>query len=79
MAASISMGTELSLSSPVLLFEEPYVMRSFQIRELLNYDVARDGKRFVMLQPVEGESAPPTELHVVLNWFEELKRRVPTN
>ena len=40
--------------------------------DLLDYDVASDG-RFLMIQ----ESAP-TRIEVVLNWFEELKRRVPT-
>jgi hypothetical protein len=29
-----------------------------------------------MIQPVEPEQ-PATQIHVVLNWFEELKRRVP--
>jgi hypothetical protein len=28
-----------------------------------------------MLKP--SESAEPTQINVVLNWFEELKRRVP--
>ena len=43
-----------------------------------NYDVAPDGQRFLMLKPVEQEQAAPTQINVVLNWFEELKRRVPT-
>jgi hypothetical protein len=29
-----------------------------------------------MIQPVESEP-PATQINVVLNWFEELKRRVP--
>jgi len=29
-----------------------------------------------MIQPVEPEQ-PATQINVVLNWFEELKRRVP--
>lgn len=29
-----------------------------------------------MIQPVEGEGTP-RQIQVVLNWFEELKRRVP--
>ncbi|MGE5346504.1 MAG: hypothetical protein ACM3JH_11170 [Acidithiobacillales bacterium] len=35
----------------------------------------REGKRFVMIKfdPVKS----PKEIHVVLNWFEEVKRRVP--
>jgi len=31
-----------------------------------------------MLRPVEGEQAAPTQINVVLNWTEELKRLVPT-
>ncbi len=41
------------------------------------YDVAPDGQRFVMIK----DSAAPQEagqINVVLNWFEELKRLVPT-
>jgi hypothetical protein len=40
------------------------------------YDVAPDGKEFVMLQDVESRS---TKIHVVQNWFEDLKARVPPN
>jgi hypothetical protein len=39
-----------------------------------NYDVSPDGQRFLMVQ---GSDANLTQLNVVLNWFEELKRRVP--
>jgi len=42
-----------------------------------NYDVSRDGQRFLMLKPSEQEASAPTQINVVLNWFEELKRRVP--
>jgi len=38
---------------------------------------ARDGQRFLMLKSSEREAAAPTQINVVLNWFEELKRRVP--
>jgi hypothetical protein len=30
-----------------------------------------------MLKPSEQAQAAPTQINVVLNWFEELKRRVP--
>ncbi len=36
------------------------------------FDVAPDGQRFLMIQPVEPEQ-PATQINVVLNWFEELK------
>jgi hypothetical protein len=42
-----------------------------------NYDVSPDGQRFLMLKPPESAEAAPTQINVVLNWFEELKRRVP--
>ena len=43
-----------------------------------HYDVGPDGQRFLMLK--EDESAASTaQINIVLNWFEELKRLVPTN
>jgi len=42
------------------------------------YDVTPDGQRFLMLKPSEQAQAARTQINVVLNWFEELKRRVPT-
>ena len=41
------------------------------------YDIHPDGQRFVMVERIETE-ALPTEIQVVLNWFEELKRLAPT-
>jgi hypothetical protein len=43
-------------------------------------DIAPDGRRFVMLQStaLEEGAAEPQKLIVVLNWFEEVKRLVPT-
>ena len=43
-----------------------------------NYDVSPDGQRFLMLKPVGQERTAPTQINVVLNWTEELKRLVPT-
>jgi hypothetical protein len=37
-----------------------------------------DGRRFLMLKPTEQEATAPAQINVVLNWFEELKRRVPS-
>ncbi len=46
--------------------------RSFFGRE---YDVAPDGKRFVMVQPV-GQAASLPDIHVIVDFSEELKRLV---
>lgn len=56
-----------------LLFQVPYgVMDSVRP----NFDVAPDGQRFLMIKDAESESAP-AQINVVLNWFEEQKRRDP--
>ena len=41
------------------------------------YDVSADGQRFLMVRSQQGIGA--TSLYIVLNWFEELKRLVPTD
>jgi hypothetical protein len=57
------------------LFEDVYVPTS----STRNYDIHPDGKRFLMIKKVEGEEdVPITELIVVENWFEELKRLMST-
>jgi len=58
-----------------MLFEERYVPSA---ATLPDYDVSPDGQRFLMLKPVEQEQATLTQINVVLNWTEELKRLVPT-
>ena len=40
------------------------------------YDVSPDGRRFLMIQATEPEE-PATQVSVVINWFEELRRLVP--
>lgn len=42
-----------------------------------SYAISPDGKRFLMVKEVSGEG--PTEIVVVLNWVEELKRLVSTH
>ena len=46
-----------------------------------NYDIMPDGERFVIVAPASRTNAAPTvqQVRVVLNWFQELKERVPVN
>ena len=39
-----------------------------------NYDVSPDGQRFLMVKPGPEQEQTPTQINVVLNWTEELKR-----
>ena len=70
---SISTGLGTDPGTPRLLFEEQYFSQTFAS----NYDVSPDGQRFVMIR--EDELSAPTQINVVLSWFEELKRLVPAN
>jgi len=58
---------------PQLVFEVPYLTDQFGTS---NYDISPDGQRFLMIKQ---EQTAEAQIHVVLNWFEELKRLVPTN
>jgi serine/threonine protein kinase/WD40 repeat protein len=66
MAVDIKTESAFMAGKPKLLFEGQF-----------GYDdVAPDGQRFLMTQSVEPEQ-PSTKINLVLNWFEELKRKVP--
>jgi len=74
---STSVQTEggFSAEQAQVLFDDVYMTEPLR----RNYDIHPDGKRFLMIKKVEEEEEVPiTELIVVENWFEELKRRVPT-
>jgi eukaryotic-like serine/threonine-protein kinase len=62
-----------SAGRPKVLFESPYVPA---LQTNANYDVSPDGQRFLMVK--ENEATSAAQINVVLNWFEELKQKVPT-
>jgi len=72
----VSILTEptVQIGSPELLFEGRYLgSSSFWGRV---YDISPQGDFFILIE--EQETQPATQINVVLNWFEELKRLVPT-
>jgi eukaryotic-like serine/threonine-protein kinase len=74
MAVDVTTQPGFAAGRPRMLFEHSYVPTPGTNS---NYDVSPDGQRFLMLKPSESAQAAPTQINVVLNWFEELKRRVP--
>ena len=59
------------------LFEGSYTVSTTNPGYLQYYDISPDGQRFLMIKKeLLQEEA---QINVVLNWFEELKRLVPTN
>jgi len=69
------MDGESEPSKPRLLFEQPGYGFSGPLR---SYDLSKDGQRFLMVKMQQRKPTPVTELILVQNWFEELKRLVPT-
>ena len=69
MAVDVEPGTAFRAGNPHMLFE----------KAAGPYDVHPDGRRFLMLKPVPPSNPEdqPNEYHVILNWFDELRRRVP--
>ena len=72
-AVPVGAGPGIQLGPPKLLFSGTFDENPGGDA---NYDVSPDG-RFIVIQ--RAASATPTEIHVVVNWFEELKRLVPTD
>ena len=62
---------DLMLGQPRVLFEQRY---AFGAATIAGYDVSSDGQRFVMVK----DDSSSGRLNIVINWFEELKRLVPT-
>jgi hypothetical protein len=60
--------------TPTELFRIADAGRTSQGRTV-GYDVTPDGGRFLLVAPIDRLEATPNV--VVLNWFEELRRRVP--
>jgi eukaryotic-like serine/threonine-protein kinase len=69
MAANIQGNNRLRASVPMALFNGRFGN---------GYDVAPDGQRFLMIKPDDSSKPATDEVHVVLNWQEELKQRVPS-
>jgi hypothetical protein len=62
------------LGQPVALFEDRYLRSG---RPWTSYDISGDGERFLMMQ-TRGHGVPQ-EISVILNWFDEVERLVPTD
>ena len=74
MAVDVSANPEFVAGRPRPLFEGSHE-RTLALWP--NYDVSRDGQRFLMVKAIDEGRQGSTQINVVLNWHEELKRLVP--
>ena len=73
MAVSVDLASGRS-NQPVLLFSGPYPDSPGWTRPR-GYDVSRDGERFLMIKLPPEQTRP--RINVVMNWFDELRTKVP--
>jgi Tol biopolymer transport system component len=75
-SVDVQTGSSFSASKPRLVFEQPGYLSSTPIR---GWDISADGERFLMVKLEERKPQPLTEMVLVQNWLEELRRLAPAN
>jgi len=65
MVVEIRTSPAFRAGPPRMLFDGQYAQ---------GYDVSPDGKRFLMIRPGPEPAPQKLEVHVIVNWFEELRR-----
>jgi serine/threonine-protein kinase len=74
MSVDVRTGSGITYANQTRVFDSVLVSGNWP------YDVTPDGSRFVVLLRAGGadpDTAPNPEIRVTLNWFEELRQRVP--
>ena len=88
MAVEVETDPAFKAGKSAVLFKGAYLSSTSDIKYTL-WDIHPDGDRFLLIkppsvtaaEPASQESAAigPRQINIVLNWFEELKDRVPVN
>ena len=75
MVADVTYEPTFDVSPPRALFETDAALDPAPTVGVPNYDVSPDGQEFVMVRTTAGRTSE--QVHVIVNWFEELNRLVP--
>jgi serine/threonine-protein kinase len=78
MAVLVKTKPTISLETPKTMFRGTYAFSG--TASIGNWDVSPDGKRFLVIKSPgsAGAGGGPRKINIAVNWFEELKQRVPT-
>ena len=69
-----------AIGNPDVVFATTYLSYAGGFSTGRTYDVSPDGKRFLMIkEDGAGEETEPTQVILVQNWLDELKRLVPVD
>ena len=83
MAVPVETEPTFKPGNPRVLFKGSYFTFGLGQIAFAPWDISPDGKRFLMLRETAGDD--PTQqvsepkINIVINWFEDLRQRVPTN
>jgi serine/threonine-protein kinase len=77
MRVEVGPGSVWAAGARTKLFDGPYVGGGGEGFGR-QYDISPDGRRFLMIKNVAANQASAPQIVVVENWFDELKRLVPT-
>ena len=75
MAVRVQTRAGFTPGKPSLLFKGRFYDSIEAGIPMGSYDVSADGQRFLMIRSAIRQ--PAKQINVVVNWFEDLKRRVP--
>ena len=76
MVVEVQTQPTFTAGKPRLLFEGAYGANGPTAAGAF-YSVSPDGQRFLMTKAPDQQQTSLTQINVVLNWFEELKKKVP--
>jgi len=78
MSIHVPPGSDWAPGPAKVVFKDPYFWGTVAGAAAATFDISPDGQRFLMIRPIkDAEVSTTSNLIVVQNWFEELKRLVP--
>ena len=72
MRVAVEAGSSPNAGPPEALFSGVYIQGGGR-----HFDITPDGQRFLMLRDASVDESTTSQFNIVLNWFEDLKERVP--
>jgi serine/threonine-protein kinase len=78
MMVPVESGPAFKPGKAAVLFQGTY-SGGRAVSQVSLWDISPDGKRFLMLKETDAAAEATRKINIVVNWFEELKQRVPTH
>jgi serine/threonine-protein kinase len=83
LAVEVETGPAFKRGNSEILFQGTYLSDTSLLFTMTPWDIHPDDEKFLMIKPPAGSGQPGTpaltKTIIVLNWFEELKERVPVD